>query len=35
MIADHLSRMENPTKKERGTKIEEKFPDEKLFQVSV
>ena len=27
MIADHLSRMEKPTEEERGTKIEENFPD--------
>ena len=35
VIADHLSRMEKPTKEERGTEIEENFLDEKLFQVSV
>ena len=35
MIADHFSRLEEPTKKEIGTKIEENFPDEQLFQVSV
>ena len=35
MIADHLSRMEKPTKEEIGTKIEENFLDEQLFQVSV
>ena len=27
MIVDHLSRMEKPTEEERGTKIEENFPD--------
>ena len=26
-IADHLSRMERPTEEEKGTKIEENFPD--------
>ena len=31
MIADHLSRLEKPTEDE----IEENFPDEQLFQVSV
>ena len=35
VIVDHLSRMEKPTKEKRGTKIEENFLDEKLFQVSV
>ena len=35
MIADHLLRMEKPTKEERGTKIEENFPNEHLFQLSV
>ena len=35
MIVDHLSRMEKPTQRERGKKIEENFPDEQLFQVSV
>ena len=35
MIADHLSKMEKPIKKERGTEIEENFLDEELFQVSV
>ena len=35
MIADHLSRMERPTEKERETKIEENFPHGQLFQVSV
>ena len=35
VITSHLSRMEKPTKEERGTKIEENFPDEQLFQVSV
>ena len=35
VIVDHLSRMEKPTKEERGTKIEENFHDEQLFQVSV
>ena len=35
VIADHLSRLEKPTKEERGTEIKENFPDEQLFQVSV
>ena len=35
VIADHLSRLEKPTEDERGTEIEENFPDEQLFQVSV
>ena len=28
VVADHLSRLERPTKEERGTEIEENFPDE-------
>ena len=28
VIADHLSRMEKPTEEEKGTEIEEYFPDE-------
>ena len=35
VIADHLSRLEKPIKDERGTKIEENFPGEQLFQVSI
>ena len=35
MIADHLSRIEKPTKKEKEIEIEEKFPDEQLFQVTI
>ena len=35
VIADHLSRLEKPTVEEKGTKIEENFPDEQLFPVSV
>ena len=35
VIANHLSRMEKLTKDERRTEIEENFPDEQLFQVSV
>ena len=31
VIADHLSRLEKPTEDERGTGIEENFPDEQLF----
>ena len=35
VIADHLSRLEEPTEKETGTEIEENFPGEQLFQVLV
>ena len=35
VIVDHLSRIEKPTEEERGTKIEENFPNGQLFQVSV
>ena len=35
VIVDHLSRLEKPTKEERGTKIKENFPNEQLFQLSV
>ena len=35
MIYDHLSRLERLIEDERRTKIEENFPDEQLFQVSV
>ena len=35
MIADHLSRLEKLTEDEKGTEIEENFPDEQLFHVSV
>ena len=35
VIADHLSRLEKPIEDERGTQIEENFPDKKLFQVSI
>ena len=35
MIADHLSRIEKPTEDEKGTEIEENFPDEQLFQLTV
>ena len=35
MIVDHLSRIEKPTKEERGTEIEENFLDDQLFQVSI
>ena len=31
VIVDHLSTMERPTEGERGTKIEENFPDEQFF----
>ena len=35
VIADYLSRLEKSIEEERGTKIEENFPDEHLYQVSV
>ena len=35
VIADPLSRLEKPIEDERGTKIEENFPNEQLFQVSI
>ena len=35
VIADHLSRMEKPIEEEKGIEIEENFPDEHLFQVSI
>ena len=35
VIADHLSRMEKSTEEEREKEIEENFPDEQLFQMSV
>ena len=35
MIADHLSRLENLTIEERWLEIEENFPNDKLFQLSV
>ena len=35
MIADHLSRIKKPTEEEKGTKIEDNFPNEQLFQVIV
>ena len=35
MIAYHLSRLEEFTKKETVTEIEENFPDEQVVQVSV
>ena len=35
VLADHLSRLENPTEDERGAQIGENFPDEQLCQVSV
>ena len=31
VIVDHLSRLEKLIKDERGTEIEENFPDEQLF----
>ena len=35
VIADHLSKLEKPTKDRRGLEIEENFLDEQLFQVKV
>ena len=35
VIADHLSRLESPTEEEKGTEIEENFPNKQLYQVSV
>ena len=35
VIADHLSRIEKPTKEEREIEIEEKFPNEQLFQITI
>ena len=35
VIADHLSRLEKTAEKEKETKIEENFPDEQLFLLSV
>ena len=35
VIADHLSRLEKTIEDEKGTEIEENFPEEQLFQVLV
>ena len=35
VIVDHLSRIDKPTKEEKGTEIEENFPDEQLFQLTI
>ena len=35
VIVDHLSRLEKPTEDERGTEIEENFPNGQFFQVLV
>ena len=35
MIDDHLSRIEKLIEDEERTEIEENFPDEQLFQVTV
>ena len=35
VIADHLSRVENPTVQEEEKEIAEHFPDEQLFQLSL
>ena len=34
MIADHLSRVEMTTVKEKEMEVAENFPDEQLFQLS-
>ena len=33
MIVDNLSRLEKPTKDEKGNEITENFPDEHFFSV--
>ena len=35
VIANHLSRIEKVGEEKRGTEVEEKFPDEQLFQVKI
>ena len=35
MIENHLSILEKPVEDKRELEIEEKFPDEQLFQVKV
>ena len=35
VIVDHLSRIEKPNEEEGEIEIEEKFPDEQLFQVTI
>ena len=35
VITNHLSKIENPIEDENGTEIEEKLPDEQLFQLIV
>ena len=35
MIVDHLSIIEKPTEEENRTEIEENFPDEQLFQLTI
>ena len=35
VITDHLSIIEKPTEDEKRTKIEENFPNEQLFQLTV
>ena len=35
VIADHLSKIEKLIEEEKGTEIEENFPDEQLFQMTV
>ena len=35
VIADHLSRIDKPNEEEENIEIEEKFPDEQLFQRTV
>ena len=35
VIDDHLSIIEKPTEEENGIEIEENFPDEQLFQLTI
>ena len=35
VITDHLSRIEKSIEDEKGIEIEENFPDEQLFQLTI
>ena len=35
VIVDHLSRLENTIEEEKGSELEENFPDEQLFVLAV
>ena len=35
VIVDHLSRLEKTTEEEKGSELEENFPDEQLFVLAV